>query len=315
MFRIFFSGRRSTINKLVEPSSRTLGVLGCRFIARPLGVFFLVCWLCTFFHASDQLIAQDDANGSVKAKQAVKRNSATKKSRDQKPQPPKMREYDRQAKVFAKNARHEEVAVRHAAIYNLCHLHQIVVLDPRFATHDKMKSIRFYIGTQLQKWERDHRQDLARNEKMRKKLANKMRIQNKQRENTAGKQEVIEEYAGDDGSDTRIENAHPVVGSMEQELDLIVFQSMTQSYSAMGELSGGPGQLYQYAGGRFAAPWDHAGDLIELIQATISPSVWQSAGGASTIHYYQPSQAMVVRASQKVQDDICELLFKLRAAF
>lgn len=52
--------------------------------------------------------------------------------------------------------------------------------------------------------------------------------------------------------------------------------------------------------------------LIELIQATVSPDVWDINGGQSSIRYFANGHALVVRAPGDTHDDLGGLLQQLR---
>ena len=60
------------------------------------------------------------------------------------------------------------------------------------------------------------------------------------------------------------------------------------------------------------ATFDYSTQLIELIQRTISPNSWDVNGGLSTIRYWRPGMALVVRAPQQVHEDLSPLLGGLR---
>ena len=62
-----------------------------------------------------------------------------------------------------------------------------------------------------------------------------------------------------------------------------------------------------------AGPADFGRDLVALIQATISPSSWDVNGGHSSIRYWRPGMALVVRAPQGVHSQVSPLLGQLRA--
>lgn len=62
-------------------------------------------------------------------------------------------------------------------------------------------------------------------------------------------------------------------------------------------------------GGATAA---RAAELIELIQNTISPESWQSAGGQGTISYFSLIPSLVIRQSSEVHDQIGGGLDQLR---
>lgn len=62
-----------------------------------------------------------------------------------------------------------------------------------------------------------------------------------------------------------------------------------------------------------AVPVDFGPDLVALIQATIAPSSWDVNGGYSTVQYWRPGMALVVRAPQGVHSQVSPLLGQLRA--
>lgn len=57
---------------------------------------------------------------------------------------------------------------------------------------------------------------------------------------------------------------------------------------------------------------DYGPQLIDLIQRTISPNLWDVNGGPSTIAYWRPGMALVVRAPQSVHREVNPLLNQLR---
>ena len=59
---------------------------------------------------------------------------------------------------------------------------------------------------------------------------------------------------------------------------------------------------------------DYGPLLVELIQRTISPGSWDVRGGKSTIVYYRPAMALVVRAPEPLHGKVTPLLGQLRAA-
>lgn len=59
-------------------------------------------------------------------------------------------------------------------------------------------------------------------------------------------------------------------------------------------------------------PADYGPMLVELIQQTISPSSWDVNGGASTIQYWRPGMALVVRAPQSLHEETAPVLRQLR---
>ena len=59
---------------------------------------------------------------------------------------------------------------------------------------------------------------------------------------------------------------------------------------------------------------DYGPELVDLIQRVISPDSWDIVGGPSTIVYYAPLQAIVVRGTLETHENLIQLLFDLRAA-
>ncbi len=57
---------------------------------------------------------------------------------------------------------------------------------------------------------------------------------------------------------------------------------------------------------------DYGPLLVQLIQSTISPASWDVNGGTSTIVYYRPGRALVVRAPQSLHGKIGPLLGQLQ---
>lgn len=59
-------------------------------------------------------------------------------------------------------------------------------------------------------------------------------------------------------------------------------------------------------------PADFGPMLVALIQDTISPPSWDVNGGSSTIQYWRPGMALVVRAPQGVHEQIGPVMGQLR---
>ena len=67
-------------------------------------------------------------------------------------------------------------------------------------------------------------------------------------------------------------------------------------------------------GGAQQGGGDYGQELLDLIERTISPPIWEANGGPATIVYFQPRHALVVRATQDTHRDLGRLLIGLRAA-
>jgi hypothetical protein len=61
-------------------------------------------------------------------------------------------------------------------------------------------------------------------------------------------------------------------------------------------------------------PADMGPDLVELIEATISPATWNINGGPGAIVYYTPLHVLVVAAPQNVHEEIAGVIRQLNAA-
>lgn len=59
---------------------------------------------------------------------------------------------------------------------------------------------------------------------------------------------------------------------------------------------------------------DYGPELVDLIQATISPSTWDINGGNGSIVYFAPLRVLVVSAPGEVHGDVADVLGQLRAA-
>ncbi|HEV7281707.1 MAG TPA: hypothetical protein VGN57_16005 [Pirellulaceae bacterium] len=83
---------------------------------------------------------------------------------------------------------------------------------------------------------------------------------------------------------------------------------VAQSLADSGQ---GSGELVAFGGGTIR---DYGTALVDLITSTISPESWAVNGGASTIRYYAPLQALVVSAPSEVHPQIGGLLGAMRKA-
>jgi hypothetical protein len=59
---------------------------------------------------------------------------------------------------------------------------------------------------------------------------------------------------------------------------------------------------------------DYGPELVELIQATISPATWDINGGPGSIVYFSPLRVIVVSAPGEVHGEVVDVLGQLRAA-
>jgi hypothetical protein len=93
-------------------------------------------------------------------------------------------------------------------------------------------------------------------------------------------------------------------------------QDLAEQMSLMNYTLGGPAYVFQKGGGAFGgrAVNDHGQELIQLIERTIRPDFWDTAGGPGRMFYYQPLMALVVTATSEVHGNVGGLLGDLRRA-
>lgn len=68
-----------------------------------------------------------------------------------------------------------------------------------------------------------------------------------------------------------------------------------------------------FLGGR-ALPPDHGQELVELIEQTISPDIWEVNDRAASIYFRRPLHTLVVRAPGGVHRQTVNVLNQLRVA-
>jgi hypothetical protein len=58
--------------------------------------------------------------------------------------------------------------------------------------------------------------------------------------------------------------------------------------------------------------FDYGPDLVDLIQRTITPAVWDVNGGPASVHYFRPLHALVVAAPGQTHDQLQNVLPQMR---
>lgn len=172
---------------------------------------------------------------------------------------------------------------RAACIRHLCRLYGQLNRNTRMAEFNRKQSIS-KLRNRLRRIERDLKKDIARRDKQ------------------AGRSRVRE--TGHDESS---------FGSISDESLAILSAQLGWVSDSMG----GPAALFARAGGGpggAEGPADDGQALVELIQATITPGIWDVNGGSATIVYFAPLHALVIRAPGGVHRRTGELLNQLRAA-
>ena len=212
-------------------------------------------------------------------------------------------DYRRDLKKFMKLSKHDDEQLQRNAIFNLCALHYELVLDPRFKTSEQIKSFRVVVAKRLEGFAKEFKKS---------KLVEARKSKKRNRSMSAGK----DTQTGQKDSDpSQSDNEAEATEESEEEAEYeAMYQSASQTYQDLGQISGGPNQLFNYAGGQFGSPWDHGDQLVALIQNTVDPDKWRDAGGNASIHYFRPLRVLVINASWETHDKTERLLWMLRAA-
>jgi len=254
-------------------------------------------------------------------------------------EPRSIGEFRKDLKAFMKLSKSSDDQIERNAIFNLCQLHQEITSDPRFETSQHLPSFRVVIAKRLEKYSKD--------------LANaKLRIEReaKRQKSNSDDQSGSEESSSTDRGDFDSNGSRSDGNESEEETDTAesdtaetkstlssdsdagsgnstrtpdstddddslsaMHDAAAESFYASGAGSGGPNQIFDYVG-RMGPPWDHGDELVDLIVNTIDPAFWRRNGGNGSIHYYRPSQVLVVTAPQQGQDAASDLLNKIRGA-
>lgn len=200
-------------------------------------------------------------------------------------------EFRSDLKVFMKLSKNKDEQIQRNAIFNLCVLHDELVRHPEFESNPIIQGFRMTAAQRMKKFG----DDVAKQE---------ARLARKTKPNSSIEQDI----QGFDAPKTSDGDSNGEPSKLSAEINI----ASSMSHFSMGQFSGGPNQLFNYAGGRFAPPWDHGPELVALIENTIHPSTWRRNGGNGNIHYFRPVRALVVSSTQEANDDMVDLMRKLR---
>jgi hypothetical protein len=182
--------------------------------------------------------------------------------------------------TLRREATAESPGRRAAAIHDLAALYEEVASDQRLETSDTLSQLRIKLWSRLTAIKRDLERQIARDAK----VANKP---NRSAEFTSPGEE-------DDAA-----------------------EALAARLARMGYSFGGPGGLAAgneaaFGGGAIGGDWGPA--LVNLIERTIAPEKWDTAGGPFSIVYYAPLRVLVVRATGEVHGNVRGALGGLRGA-
>jgi hypothetical protein len=162
------------------------------------------------------------------------------------------------------------------AVRQMAQVYCEILDDPRFATSDTLKSYRARLWSRMTRIKQDAERRLEREKRQQ-------------------------------------------AGALDlQQLQALeaATRSLSEQMTLMSYTMGGPSYVFQQGGGAMggAAVQDHGQQLIDLIQRTISPQFWDTAGGPGSMFYYRPLMALVVSATSEVHGNVGGLLDALRRA-
>jgi len=212
-------------------------------------------------------------------------------------------EYRQDVKTFMKHSKSDDAQLQRNAIFNLCELHWELVNDPRFGTNSQVQGFRVVVAKRLETFVKEVKKENLRAQRLAKK---KLADPSSSKSTQDGK---LDPNASADNNGLASSNA-----TNSDDAEEMIYQSSADSFYSLGQLSGGPNQLFGYAGGHLGPPWDHGPELVDLIQNTINPDFWRANGGNGVIHYFRPLRVLVIGASTQIHEDTLDLLYKLRAA-
>jgi len=199
-------------------------------------------------------------------------------------------------KAFSKRLdRAEDDLASTDAIVDLSYLYLRVVSDPRFYRSQVLQGNRGRIAAKLQKARRAI-------EKQARNVDRKSIAGSPQTRHDSGAIEPMAEQSA-----TIIESA--VIDKQWLLLAHAAGGTAPSLYHSSG-LHGASGHFYRGRAGGLIG--DNGGQLLDLIQTIIHPDFWGLNGGPGRAYYYQPLRILVVRATQRVHDDLHSLLLRLR---
>jgi hypothetical protein len=226
-------------------------------------------------------------------------------------------EYRADLKTFMKLSKEDDPQLERNAVFNLCQLHYEIVTDSRFATSQQLQGIRAVIAKRLQTFSKDEKKSKLREQREAKKSKNQSLVSDPTSPADSSQTDSTDSDVKPDSDSSESGEDDASQGSTGSVSDSgtndAMYDSASESHFTLGALSGGPSQLFGYAGGQFGPPWDHGEELVDLITTVINPSFWRRNGGPGSIQYYQPSLVLVIRASQQGNEEVGDLLQRLRA--
>lgn len=210
---------------------------------------------------------------------------------------------DRDIDAFmARVAQSSERADRNAAIQDLCGVLEEVKRDPRLPNSEVLQGYKAKLVARLNQLRRTLDAELAR--------------EARQAEREAHRAEAQRRLARGSGNESSSPGESLQWVQQTVADDSGAAEAMASQFGYLSASSGGGSSIWMRAGGHYGggAVASNANDLIELIQRTIKPEHWDVNGGPGTIFFYQPLNALVIRASTEIHSDVGTSLDELRRA-
>jgi hypothetical protein len=111
-----------------------------------------------------------------------------------------------------------------------------------------------------------------------------------------------------------IKDAKPATAADKAKNRVLAQQIPPAGGAGAGQGAGGQGAAVAVAPNTVARPVDFGPELVDLIEAVVSPSTWRINGGNGAIVYYSPLHVLVVSAPGEVHAEVAGVLQQLNAA-
>lgn len=191
------------------------------------------------------------------------------------------------------------------ALEKLVRLHREIVAHEKYGQSPTLEKLELKVRGRIRHWRDDLAKELdlvlpATSAENRAAAAPDVRRSEKQLERSAERRQQVADLQALSGS---IDSAFLEAGLNGGPMHLVA--------GSLAHSAEGSGELVAFGGGTVR---DYGAALVDLITTTISPDSWAVNGGASTIYYYAPLQALVVSAPSDVHPQVGGLLGAMRQA-
>lgn len=195
---------------------------------------------------------------------------------------------------------------RNAAIQDICAILEEVKRDPRLSTSETLQGYQSKLVSRLNQLKRTLEGEVEREARLAEREARRVEAQQRLQARDAARANGLEQSPG----------LQLAWHQTETEDSTEIAEAMAAQFPYLSSSAGGGNSIVLRAGGHYGggAVASNASDLIELIQRTIKPEHWDVNGGPGTIFFYQPLNALVIRASTEVHSTVGRSLDELRRA-